>query len=157
MILKIGYWNSGNDLVNAYLATIKEKATPSLLYIPTVHWYGFDNQYHNWITAFLKGDFGKSWRDGQPLRIVENTNISGRLIMNLIQLIIGFFDFCADWCLFGCKREHSAFLIKLTTVGFFILYSLPTFWIGTLLVVFLYKSGIWYGLVLWNWIGKCAL
>ena len=26
-------------------------------YIPVIHWYGFNNQYHNWISGFLVGDY----------------------------------------------------------------------------------------------------
>lgn len=31
------------------------------------HWHGPANQYHCWATAALRGDLGRSYRDGQPV------------------------------------------------------------------------------------------
>ena len=31
------------------------------------HWHGTANQYHYWISAVLRGDLGRSYRDGQPV------------------------------------------------------------------------------------------
>lgn len=31
------------------------------------HWHGTANQYHHWATAALRGDLGRSYRDGQPV------------------------------------------------------------------------------------------
>jgi peptide/nickel transport system permease protein len=121
------------DLEKAY-STIKEKATPSLLYFPSIHWYGFDNQYHNWITAFLMGDFGVSWRTGQPVADKLKTPIFWTLIMNLMAITIAFL-ISIPIGVYSAVKRNSVF-DKATTVGLFILYSLPTFWIGTLLVVF---------------------
>lgn len=121
------------ELEDAFIA-VKENASPSLLYIPTIHWYGFDNQYHNWITAFLKGDFGISWRDGQPVAERLKTPIFWTLIMNLTAITIAFLISIPIGVYSAVKRD--SFFDKASTVGLFILYSLPTFWIGTLLVVF---------------------
>ena len=122
-----------NDLEQAYLV-VKEEATPNLLYIPTIHWYGFDNQYHNWITAFLHGDFGISYRDGQKVEARLKTPIYWTLIMNLMGITIAFLVSIPMGVYSATKR--NSFFDKATTVGLFVLYSLPTFWIGTLLVVF---------------------
>jgi peptide/nickel transport system permease protein len=121
------------DLENAY-SVLKEKATPSLLYIPTIHWYGLDNQYHNWITAFLTGDFGVSYRDGQPVLQRLKTPMFWTLVMNLMAITIAFL-ISIPIGVYSAVKKDTAF-DKITTVALFILYSLPTFWIGTLLVVF---------------------
>jgi peptide/nickel transport system permease protein len=131
--LKLSIESQVLDLENAY-AAVKEKATPSLLYIPTIHWHGFDNQYHNWITAFLKGDFGISYRDGQPVVQRLKTPLFWTLIMNLMAITIAFL-ISIPIGVYSAMKRYTAF-DKITTVSLFILYSLPTFWIGTLLVVF---------------------
>jgi len=121
------------DLENAYTILI-ENTTLSALYIPTIHWYGFDNQYHNWITAFLKGDFGISWRNGQPVVDRLKTPIFWTLIMNLMAITLAFL-ISIPIGVYSAAKKDTAF-DRVTTVTLFILYSLPTFWIGTLLVVF---------------------
>jgi peptide/nickel transport system permease protein len=32
------------------------------------HWYGFNNQYHQWALHLMHGDLGTSFRTGQPVR-----------------------------------------------------------------------------------------
>ncbi len=120
-------------LEKAY-AMVKEKATPSLVYIPAIHWYGFDNQYHNWMTAFLTGDFGVSYRDGQPVFQRLKTPLFWTLVMNVVAIAIAFLISIPIGVYSAIKRDTT--FDKITTVTLFILYSLPTFWIGTLLVVF---------------------
>lgn len=121
------------DLEAAYIS-IKEKANPSALYIPSLQWHGFDNQYHNWITAFLTGDFGISCRDGQPVAQRLKTPMFWTLIMNFMAIVLAFL-ISIPIGVYSAVKKDTAF-DKVTTVTLFILYSLPTFWIGTLLVVF---------------------
>lgn len=121
------------ELEDAYLS-IREKAKPSALYIPSVHWYGFDNQYHNWITAFFQGDFGISYRNGQPVTERIKTPLFWTLIMNLMAITIAFI-IAVPIGVYAAAKKDSAF-DQFTTVALFVLYSLPTFWIGTLLVIF---------------------
>ncbi len=135
--LKLSIETQVLDLENAY-AAVKEKATPSLLYIPTIHWHGFDNQYHNWVTAFLRGDFGISYRDNQPVVQRLKTPLFWTLIMNLVAITIAFL-ISIPIGVYSAMKRYTAF-DKITTVSLFILYSLPTFWIGTLLVVFFTNS-----------------
>lgn len=113
---------------------VKENAKPSALYIPAIHWHGFDNQYHNWITAFLKGDFGISCRDGQPVSQRLKTPLFWTLVMNLMAITIAFL-ISIPIGVYSAAKKDAAF-DNITTMTLFMLYSLPTFWIGTLLVVF---------------------
>ena len=121
------------DLEQSYLA-IKANANSFALYTPKILWYGFDNQYHNWLMAFLKGDFGLSCRTGEPVAQLLKTPIFWTLVMNVMAIIISFLVSIPIGVYSATHR--NSFFDKATTIGLFVLYSLPTFWIGTLLVVF---------------------
>jgi peptide/nickel transport system permease protein len=55
---------------NNYEKGVVGKATVYKKYIPAVHWYGTQNQYHQWITKFMVGDFGISYQDQRPVKKV---------------------------------------------------------------------------------------
>ena len=46
---------------------ITTTANPNLNYIPVLHWYGLENQYHRWFKNLLHGDLGFSIRDSRPV------------------------------------------------------------------------------------------
>ena len=51
--------SSIHDLKISFLKLSFEK-NPYKKYIPSIHWYGFNNQYHRWLMNFIAGDFGVS-------------------------------------------------------------------------------------------------
>ena len=121
------------DLQKAY-ESLKANANLTALYVPKISWHGFDNQYHNWLTAFLSGDLGTSCQNGQPVFDRLKTPLFWTLIMNFMALTFAFL-ISIPIGVYAAVKKNTAF-DRFTTVGLFILYSLPTFWIGTLLVVF---------------------
>lgn len=121
------------ELRGSYEA-VKEKARPGLLYVPDIKWYGLDNQYHNWITGFLRLDFGLSYYDSRPVAdkmkdaLFWTVLINGMAILAAYLLSIPLGVFSAIW--------KGSFFDRSSTIILFILYSLPSFWIGTMLLVF---------------------
>lgn len=113
---------------------IKEKATPNQLYIPTIHWYGFDNQYHNWITNFMIGDFGTSYKTSRPVASEIKDAIFWTFAMMMLSIFVAYLS-AIPLGVFSAKNKGLRF-DKITTVSLFVLYSLPSFWIATMLVVF---------------------
>lgn len=103
--------------------------------IPAFRWYGADNQYHHWISGVLQGDWGKSYLDGSnvstkiagALRWTLTLNGAAILIAYLLAVPLGVYMAVHA----GKKRD------QVLNVLLFMLYSLPGFWIATLLVVFL--------------------
>jgi peptide/nickel transport system permease protein len=81
------------------------------------------------------GDFGNSFVDNRPVmeKIIERLPVSipisfaAIFISYLIAIPIG---------IYSAARQYS-FWDRTSTVILFVLYSLPTFWIGTLAIVFL--------------------
>ena len=134
----IPYLGYGFQELQKRYQLIFDKAQRWKLFIPSIHWYGFNNQYHDWLTNFLTGNFGKSYVDGRPV----NQKIVNPLWRTLLM------DFLAILLAFGISIPigvHTAMLKgqwfdRFITILLFTLYSLPTFWIGTLLIIFFTNS-----------------
>lgn len=131
-----------SNLESSY-QNIKEKATPSQLYIPIIYWYGVDNQYHNWVTKFMVGDFGTSYRTSRPVASEIKDAIFWTFIMMILAIIVAYLT-AIPIGVFSAKNRGLRF-DKVTTIILFMLYSLPTFWIATMLVVFFTtpEYGVW--------------
>lgn len=136
------------DLEQKY-AAIKTGATPSKLYIPALYWHGMNNQYHNWISSFLVGDFGKSYQDNRPVADKMKDAARWTILLNFLAIFFAYL-LAIPLGVFSAVRKGSRF-DKVTSLGLFMLYSLPTFWIGTMLVVFLTTPD--YGLEIFPSVG----
>ncbi|HTB05676.1 MAG TPA: ABC transporter permease [Bacteroidia bacterium] len=110
-------------------------------YIPTLHWYGFRNQYHHWLVSFLRGDFGISYQDMRPVRPIVWEAMKWTMGISLISILLAYFiaiPLGVEAAVNKGSRKEKA-----TTTGLFILYSLPNFWIATLLIIF-FCGGDWF-------------
>lgn len=121
-------------VVEKNYVAIKRDQTPSKLWMPAFRWYGADNQYHHWITSFLVGDFGTSYQDGRPVVSKIKSALSWTLLLNVISIFLAYL-ISIPLGVFSAAKENSRF-DKTTTLITFLLYSLPSFWIATILVVF---------------------
>lgn len=88
--------------------------------------------------GFLRGDFGWSYIDKKTVASKIGDALYWTLVMNFFAILIAY---CisiplgvrsAIWKMKGRKRVDA-----ISTTILFVLYSLPNFWIGTLLLVFL--------------------
>ena len=107
-------------------------------YLPKFIWYGFDNQYHNWFSNFLKGDFGISNSQGKKVEEIIGDAISITMILNLIALLIAF-GIGIPLGVKAAKKAGSRFDKNLSMLlyGF---YSMPSFWVAGLFIIFLCDS-----------------
>ena len=106
--------------------------------------YGLDKpipvQYLNWLGRVAKLDFGESFTDKRPVtdRILEalpitlQFNIASIFLVYLIAIPLG---------VFSAVKQRS-WPDTVITLGLFILYSLPSFWVAMLLMMFL-GGGQW--------------
>jgi ABC-type dipeptide/oligopeptide/nickel transport system permease component len=87
--------------------------------------------------GFLRGDFGRSYIDGKEVSIKLEDALYWTLIMNFFAILISYLISIplgvksAMW-----KLKGNKILDNINTAFLFILYSLPNFWIGTILLVF---------------------
>lgn len=122
------------DLLASNFAAIKTNASPQKLYLPDFKWYGLNNQYHNWMTNFLSADFGISCVDKRPVVDKMSEALFWTLMMNICALILGYLIAIPLGVKSATKRGSR--FEKFVSIGLFILYSLPSFWIGTMALMF---------------------
>lgn len=104
------------------------------------HQMGLDRplpvQYWEWFSRLLMGDWGKSYRDSQPVLAIIGSHLFATLLLmgssTLLAIIIG------TWVgVLGAIRRYSIF-DYLATIGAMIGLSIPTFWFG-LIAIYLFS------------------
>ncbi|MGH7154799.1 MAG: ABC transporter permease [Acetobacteraceae bacterium] len=104
------------------------------------HQMGLDRplpvQYWEWLRRTLVGNWGRSYRDNQPVLWVIGGRLPATLELmissTLIAVILG------TWVgVMGAVRRYSLF-DQLATVGAMIGFSIPTFWFG-LVVIYIFS------------------
>jgi peptide/nickel transport system permease protein len=101
--------------------------------------YGLDKpiwkQYVSWVGRLISFDFGRSYKDMRPvsekiletLPITLQLNIISIFLIYLISVPIGVYS----------STHQNTFSDSLVTLILFILYSLPSFWVAMLLILYL--------------------
>ncbi|MFC1735983.1 ABC transporter permease [Candidatus Hydrogenedentota bacterium] len=116
--------------------------------------YGLDKpvhvQYLLWLKRIVTLDFGTSYKDHRSVldKIVERMPISITLSLTSIFLV---YLFAIPIGVFSSTHQNTK-SDSVITVVLFVLYSLPNFWVATLLMMFLGGGDFWnvfpiYGLV----------
>ena len=110
------------------------------LYIPTLKYYGINNQYHVWLFGnnrdrhgLIRGDFGESFQDGKDIgtKIWERIGIS--FTLSILSIIIAYLVSLPIGIYSAYKKDSIQ--DRGMSLILFILYSLPSFFIGTLLLL----------------------
>ncbi len=101
--------------------------------------YGLDKPiytgYIDWVSKFIILDFGVSRKDGRPVstHIAEALPIT--LTLNILSIIIVYIISIPVGIMSAVKKD--TLYDRLSSLVLFILYSLPTFWVGLLLLMYL--------------------
>ena len=108
-------------------------------YFPKVIWFGSKNQYHFWLfgdgeqrKGVIRGDFGFSYIDSQPI----NTKIWSKVWISFsFSLLSVLFAYLVSIPLgiYSAYKKDTAF-DRITSIVVFVLYSMPGFFIGVLLL-----------------------
>lgn len=104
-------------------------------YIPVIHFYGFQNQYHRWITNFVQGDFGISYQDKRPVWSVLKDALRWTMMLSVISIFLAYILAIPIGVMSAVKK--GTLQERATTTTLFIMYSLPSFWIATILIIYL--------------------
>jgi len=121
--------------VNSKFSELQSSPTRYKLFIPVLHWNGFDNQYHHWLIGLFKGDFGTSYLDGRSVGRKVADGLKWTFRLNLISILLAF-GIAIPLGVWSAKRQGSR-MDRWTTVLLFTAYSMPVFWLATLLQVFI--------------------
>ena len=127
---------------------LKQNARRQQLYMPKFHWFGFDNQYHHWLSQFLKGDFGLSKNDQTVVEKLKPA-LSITLVLSLFAIFLSFFVGVPLGAFIATNRHKRNG--RWTMRFIFAVYALPTFWIATLAAMFLTTR--FYGLKIFPNVG----
>ncbi|MBU4483886.1 ABC transporter permease [bacterium] len=100
--------------------------------------YGLDKplyvQYGLWVKRVLKFDFGESYVDHRPVLSKIGDALPITLTLNILTIIV-IYLVSVPTGVFSAVRPNSI-IDKITMVFLFILYSLPSFWVATMLIVY---------------------
>lgn len=109
----------------------------------TWKWNGGENQYHRWLglpnedgkKGLLQLDFGKSFQDQRPVmdKIMERMPVT--ITLSVLAILIAYV-IAVPVGIWSAARPKSK-ADKIVSTFLFVIYSLPGFWIGTMLIIFL--------------------
>ncbi len=104
------------------------------------HQMGLDRplpvQYGEWFLRMLGGDWGRSYRDNQPVLFLIGSHLGATLELMLSSTLIAVL--LGTWVgVLGAIKRYSSF-DYVATVGAMIALSIPTFWFG-LVVIFIFS------------------
>jgi peptide/nickel transport system permease protein len=99
-------------------------------------------QYVIWLKNLFTLNFGTSFKDNQPVwgKILERLpatiklNILSTILVYMVAIPLG---------IYSATHQYS-FGDQLTTFGAFVLFALPSFWVGTMAIVFLGGGDFYY-------------
>lgn len=129
-------WNLDKPIFYWTLFEEQDNENPkSLLHRLTFRWNGTRNQYHIWTANILKLDFGNSFRDNQPVIEKLKERVPVTLMLSLISITISYL-IAIPLGVYSAVNNNS-FMERVSTFIVFMLYSLPSFWIGIMLIIFL--------------------
>jgi peptide/nickel transport system permease protein len=126
-------------------AELGEKTTSELIIKQTKELYGLDKplpvQYILWVKRIFTLDFGFSYKDHRNVwdKISERLPITIQL--NIISIFLVYL--IAIPCGIYSSTHEGSFADKILTLGFFFLYSLPSFWVAVLLIMLFGGGDFW--------------
>jgi len=91
-------------------------------------------QYLRWLGRILQGDLGRSFKDQRLVWDKIRERMPLTIILNSLAILITFAIAIPLGILSAVKTGSLADRVSTLTV--FMLYSLPSFWIGTLIIIF---------------------
>ncbi|MGC9964088.1 MAG: ABC transporter permease [Syntrophobacteraceae bacterium] len=126
-------------------AELGEKTASELIIKQTKELYGLDKplhvQYLLWLKRIFTLNFGFSYKDhrnvwdkiSERLPITIQLNVISIFLVYLIALPFGVYS----------STHAGSFADKILTLGFFFLYSLPSFWVAMLLIMLFGGGDFW--------------
>ena len=113
---------------------LEKQATKSKNWHPSFNWFGFNNQYHHWLKNILSGNFGISYADSRPATKKIMESLKWSLSINLLAAFLAFL-FAIPLGVFQAERKDSRIDKWISSLSY-LFYSIPIFWLATLLIVF---------------------
>lgn len=107
---------------------------PGMMHVPAFYWHGLDNQYHRWLSGFITGNLGLS-RTQKPVWDSLKFSLLSTLIINGLALLLAYLVAVPLGVAMARRRDRP--FDRYTRWALLLLYSMPVFWLGSLLMLFL--------------------
>ena len=122
-----------NDISNL-LVQIPADGNKVKWHLPTIEWNGTINQYHRWAIAFVKGDFGQSILDAQPVQNKLWNAIRWTSLLIALNFILSIL-ISIPLAVLSAYRANTWIdnMISWLSLG---IYSTPIFWLATIMIIF---------------------
>ncbi len=126
-------------LLQTAFQTLKNNHTVYKNYIPKLIWHGTANRYHRWLfgssysKGVIRGDFGISYIKKEPVMAIIKHKIIWSLFFSVLSIILAY-AISIPIGIAMARRPHSKGS-KLTELLLFMMYSLPSFFVGVLLLM----------------------
>ena len=108
-------------------------------YIPKIVWYGYHNQYHQWLfggansKGIIRGDFGISYIKKEPVISIIKDKLIWSVFFSVVSIILAYMISIPIGIKLAEKPNSKS--SKITQVTLFLLYSMPSFFVGILLLI----------------------
>lgn len=103
-------------------------------FLPKFFWHGADNQFHKWLGTIFNNQFGVSIVDGSTALSKVKKAMTWTLSMTMIDFILS--TFLGIWIGVFLVKSPEGKLQKFTSQFLYFLYSIPVFWLATLMVFY---------------------
>lgn len=130
----LSYLAASFDSLRLAYQQVIDQPTRYKSWIPKLHWYGTNNQYHQWLKKILQGDLGISKIDGKHVGTKIMDAMKWTLLINGLAILLAYGISIAVG-IFSAVRKNSKW-DRGSTLFLFLLHSLPNFWIAILLIIF---------------------
>lgn len=110
------------------------------LFLPSVVWHGFDNQFQHTLLGYFKGDLGVSFQDGRPVSGKIGRALGWTLLLSFFALPIAYLIAIFLGVKMAVKKD-SRFDKRANTI-LFGLYALPSFWV-LLVLLYVFSNPDW--------------
>ncbi len=130
------------DLVSDIEQSIKQLQSQKTLYknyIPKLVWYGSNNRYRYWLfggqgsKGVIRGDFGISYIKKEPVTAILKDKMIWSLFFSILSIILAYIISIPIGIHLANKPNSAG--SRLTQTFMFMLYSMPSFFTGILLLM----------------------
>ena len=108
-------------------------------YIPKLVWYGHHNQYHQWLfggmnsKGIIRGDFGISYIKKEPVISILKDKLIWSVFFSIVSILLAYVISIPIGIKLAEKPDSK--ISKVTQLTLFLLYSMPSFFVGVLLLM----------------------
>jgi len=105
------------------------------IYYPIFIWHGHENQFHMWVSSFLSGNWGVSYKDGISVRNKIGKALKWTLVLTSISLV--FTTFISYFVGLLTAFYTNTWMDRFLRYFWLMLYTMPVFWLASLLITFM--------------------